>query len=112
MRESTTDLRNGRDDLSAILQSLENITDTAARGADMVTQITAITRDQLRGAQEMVTAIERISGVAVSNATATEQVMTATQKQKRSMQAMAHNALELSNLSQELEAVMQKFKLG
>ncbi len=112
MRESTNDLSNGRDDLSAILQSLENITDTASRGADMVQQITAITRDQLRGAQEMVTAIERISGVAVSNATATEQVMQSTQRQKKSMQAMAHNAIELSTLSQELEAVVQKFKLG
>jgi methyl-accepting chemotaxis protein len=77
----------------------------------MVQQISSITRDQLRGAQEMVQAIERISGVAVSNATATEQVMEATQRQRRSMQAMTHNALELSNLSRELETVMQRFKL-
>jgi methyl-accepting chemotaxis protein len=112
MRESTTDLNNGRADLNEILKSLENITLTAARGADMVQQITGITRDQLRGAQEMVTAIERISGVAVSNATATEQVMQATQRQKKSMQQMTHNALELSSLSQELEAVMRKFKIG
>ena len=111
MRESTTDLNNGRSELSAILQSLENITGAATRGADMVTQISSITRDQLRGAQEMVQAIERISGVAVSNATATEQVMEATQRQRRSMQAMTHNALELSNLSRELETVMQRFKL-
>ncbi|MCC6809521.1 MAG: methyl-accepting chemotaxis protein [Deltaproteobacteria bacterium] len=111
MRESTTDLNNGRAELSAILQSLENITGAATRGADMVQQISSITRDQLRGAQEMVQAIERISGVAVSNATATEQVMEATQRQRRSMQAMTHNALELSNLSRELETVMQRFKL-
>lgn len=111
MRESTTDLNNGRNDLSAIALSLENITRAAFTGADMVQQISNITRDQLQGAQEMVQAIERISGVAVSNAAATEQVLQATQRQKRSMQTMTHNALELSTLSQDLDSVMQKFKL-
>ena len=41
MRESTTDLNNGRSELGSILQSLENITSAATRGADMVTQIEA-----------------------------------------------------------------------
>jgi methyl-accepting chemotaxis protein len=112
MRESTQELAEGREDMNTIIQSLENITGTAQKGADVVNQISRITREQLEGAQEMVKAIENISAVAVSNATTTEQVSEAIEKQSASMQAMASSAVELTNLSHELEAVVTRFRLG
>ena len=112
MRESTQELAEGREDMNTIIQSLENITGTAQKGADVVSQISRITREQLEGAQEMVQAIENISEVAVSNASATEQVSRAIDKQSASMEAMASSAVELTNLSHELEAVVTRFRLG
>ncbi|MBI5509772.1 MAG: methyl-accepting chemotaxis protein [Deltaproteobacteria bacterium] len=112
MRESTEELAKGREDLSSIIQSLENITVTAQKGADVVGQISRTTRDQLNGAQEMVKAIENISGVAASNASMSEQAAKAIRKQSASMQAMASSAVELTNLSHELQAVVSRFKLS
>jgi methyl-accepting chemotaxis protein len=112
MRESTDELAEGREDLNAIIQSLENITGTAQKGADVVGQISLITRDQLQGAQEMVNAIENISGVAASHASTSEQASKAIRKQSASMQAMASSAIELTNLSHELQAVVTRFKLS
>ena len=54
MRESTEELAEGREDMNSIIRSLENITITALKGAEAVSQISRITREQLEGAQEMV----------------------------------------------------------
>ncbi|MEE8409259.1 MAG: methyl-accepting chemotaxis protein, partial [Myxococcota bacterium] len=112
MRESTEELAEGREDMNSIIRSLENITGTALKGADVVSQISHITREQLEGAQEMVKAIENISELAVSNARNTEGVTAAITKQSASMQAMASSAVELTNLSHELQAVVTRFQLG
>jgi len=112
MSESTKELAEGREDMNTIIQSLENISITAQKGADVVSEITRATREQLEGAGEMVKAIENISAVAVSNATTTLQVSQAIDKQSASMQAMASSAVELTNLSHELEAVVTRFRLG
>lgn len=111
MRESTEELSAGREDLSSIIRSLEEITGTASKGVAVVAQIAHITREQLRRAQEMVHAFDEISGVAQSNAATTEQVSTAIDKQATAMQAMASSAIELTNLSNELEAVVTRFQL-
>ena len=112
MRESTEELAEGREDMNSIIRSLENITITALKGAEAVSQISRITREQLEGAQEMVKAIDNISKVAVSNAATTDQVSSAIAKQSASMQAMASSAVELTNLSHELQAVVTRFTPG
>jgi len=111
MRESTQDLMGGREDMNSIVHSLENITITAQKGANVVSQISRITGEQLKGARDMVEAIENISEVAESNAATTEQVSAAIEKQSASMQAMASSAVDLTNLSRELEAVVMRFQL-
>ncbi len=112
MRESTQELSEGREDMNSIIRSLENITKTAQKGVEVVSQISRITGLQLKGAKEMVEAIENISDVAESNAGTTEQVSSAIDKQAASMQAMASSAVDLTNLSRELEAVVTRFQLG
>ncbi len=112
MRESTEELSEGREDMGSIIGSLEKITIAAQKGVDVVSQISRITGDQLKGAREMVEAIENISEVAESNAQTTEQVSTAIEKQSSAMQAMTSSAVDLTNLSRELEAVVTRFQLG
>jgi methyl-accepting chemotaxis protein len=112
MRESTEELAEGRADLNSIIQSLENITVTAQNGVEMVSEISRISRAQLEGAQEMVKAIEDISGVAKANDASTVQVASSIAKQSDAMQSMAAGTVELKKLSQELEVVVKNFQLG
>lgn len=112
MQESTKELADGREDMNSIIRSLENITVTALKGVGVVSQISRITGDQLEGAQEMVKAIENISEVADSNAHATEEVSAAIERQSASMSAMTSSAVELTNLSHELQAVVTRFRLS
>src|SRR5690606_16847190 len=79
---------------------------------EVVSQISRITSEQLKGAREMVGAIENISEVAESNAATSEQVSSAIDKQAASMQAMTSSAVDLTSLSRELTAVVTRFQLG
>ncbi len=112
MRESTEELTEGRKDMNSIIQSLENITVTAQNGAEMVSEISRITKEQLEGAQAMVTAIADISGVAKSNDASTVQVSGAIERQAEVMASMTTGTTELHDLSQELEKVVSNFQLG
>ena len=66
----------------------------------------------MAGSLEMVKAINNISDVAKQNEQATLEVRTVTADQRRSMEEMATSALEMSNLSLELERVVSRFRLG
>ncbi|MBN1961321.1 MAG: methyl-accepting chemotaxis protein [Deltaproteobacteria bacterium] len=111
MRESTQELADGREDMNSIVHSLDDIAVTAMKGVNVVVQISRITSEQLKGAREMVEAIENISNVAENNAVTTLEVSSAIEKQSASMQAMASSAVDLTNLSRELEAVITRFNL-
>ncbi|MEM6731069.1 MAG: hypothetical protein AAF658_05910 [Myxococcota bacterium] len=60
----------------------------------------------------MVGAIDDISKVAQDNANTTVEVSGAIDRQTASMQAMTSSAVELTNLSHELEAVVTRFQLA
>src|SRR5438477_2665006 len=74
MREGIEELAEGREDLTSIVKSMGAITDTARVGAEKVHLISDSARDQLKGSEEMVTAIQEISSVAKANATSTESI--------------------------------------
>jgi methyl-accepting chemotaxis protein len=112
MIESVAVLGEGREDLNAIIHSLEDISKIAASGADKVGVISQSARDQLKGSAEMVQAMDHISDVATSNAKATEQVRKVTVEQTAAVAQMAGAAQELSNLSLELQSVVSRFRLG
>lgn len=112
MQESTRELAEGREDMNSIIHSLENITVSAKKGVDVVEQITTIAHEQLQGAKAMLGAIDDIRNVADSNASNTTQVSGVIVKQSQSTQAMTSSAVELTNLSHELEAVVTRFQLG
>ncbi len=112
MQESTRELAEGREDMNSIIRSLENITVSAKKGVEVVEQITTIAHEQLEGAKAMLAAIDDIRTVADGNAANTVQVSGVITKQSQSTQAMTSSAVELTNLSHELEAVVTRFQLG
>ncbi len=111
MGDSTRDLQASREDLRSIIQSLDGIVASAMRGAEKAEQIARSSSGQLQGSQEMVTAIGHISDLAAQNATSTEEVQRATANQTVVMERLSSSALELSNISLELEEVVSRFKL-
>jgi methyl-accepting chemotaxis protein len=112
MKESVSELGDGREDLNSIIRALADIAKIAASGADKVGVISQAARDQLKGSADMVQAMDHISDVASSNASATEQVRKVTAEQTAAVAQMASAAQELTNLSVELQTVVSRFRLG
>jgi methyl-accepting chemotaxis protein len=112
MKESVAELGDGREDLNAIIRALADIAKIAATGADKVGVISQAAREQLEGSADMVQAMDHISDVASSNASATEQVRKVTAEQTAAVAQMASAAQELANLSVELQTVVSRFRLG
>ncbi len=112
MKESVSELGDGREDLNAIIRALADIAKIAATGADKVGVISQAAREQLKGSADMVQAMDHISDVASSNASATEQVRKVTAEQTAAVAQMASAAQELANLSVELQTVVSRFRLG
>jgi len=111
MRASVSELGEGREDLNAIMRSLDGIARVAATGADKVKVISEAARDQLQGSADMVRAMDDISDVATGNATSTEEVRKVIVEQTASVSQMASAAQELLNLSLELQNVVSRFRL-
>ncbi len=111
MKESVSELGDGREDLNAIIRALADIAKIAAVGADKVGVISQAAREQLKGSADMVQAMDHISDVASSNASATEQVRKVTAEQTAAVAQMASAAQELANLSVELQTVVSRFRL-
>jgi methyl-accepting chemotaxis protein len=111
MSESTRDLKESREDLRSIIQSLEGIVASALRGAEKAETIAKASTGQLRGSQEMVHAIDHLADLARQNASSTDEVQRAISHQTGVMEKLSSSALELSNMSLELEEVVSRFKL-
>ena len=112
MSESTQDLKESREDLRSIIQSLDGIVASALRGAEKAETIAKSSSGQLRGSQEMVQAIGHLADLARQNASSTEDVQKAVAGQTVVMEKLSSSALELSNISLELEEVVSRFRLG
>jgi methyl-accepting chemotaxis protein len=111
MKEGINELVEGREDLTTIVRSMGSITDSARKGADKVHLISDSARDQLKGSQEMVSAIRQISQVAKENASSTEAIHEVIVEQTGAVSRMTSAAQELTNLSLELQNVISRFRL-
>ncbi len=111
MREAILELAEGRENLTALIASLDGIVKQAMRGAEKVDHISLFASDQLKGSEEMVRATNNISEVAKSNAKSTDEIRKVTSEQTTAMQEMAASAQELLSLSRELENVISRFRL-
>jgi methyl-accepting chemotaxis protein len=112
MKEGIGELSEGREDLNTIVRSMGSITDTARKGSEKVHLISESAREQLKGSEEMVTAIQEISQVAKQNSTSTNTVQAVIQEQESAVSQMTSAAQELTNLSVELQNVVRRFRLG
>jgi methyl-accepting chemotaxis protein len=111
MKEGIEELAQGREDLTTIVRSMGSISDSAKSGAEKVAQISESAREQEKGGQAMVQAMTEISGVARQNAQATDAVKRVIEEQTEAVSQMTAATQELTNLSEELQAVVRRFRL-
>lgn len=112
MQQGTQELGRGREELKEILAALSEIGVAAKEGSVRVEAIGDLTRTQLEGSREMVEVFERLRSVAADQARATEEVKVRSREQVEAVARLAGRAQELRNLSEELEAVVSRFRLG
>ena len=111
MKEGIDELGQGREDLAQITVALDEIVRATAAGSERNQAISAATREQLAGAEEMVKAVKEISDVASGNASSTEEVQRLAREQTETTASMTAAAQELTNLSVELQNIVSRFKL-
>ena len=111
MKEGIDELGQGREDLAQITVALGDIVQATTTGSERVQAISAATREQLAGAEEMVKAVKEISDVASGNARSTEDVQRLAREQTETTASMTAAAQELTNLSVELQNIVSRFKL-
>ncbi|MFT3840613.1 MAG: methyl-accepting chemotaxis protein [Myxococcaceae bacterium] len=112
MKEAISELAEGRDDLNTIVRSITSITDTARAGAEKVTMISEAAKEQQKGREAMVGAIGEISRVTQDNAKATTAAAKVIDEQSQQVARLNAAAQELNNLSEELQSVVKRFRLG
>ncbi len=112
MKEGIDELAQGREDLTLIVRSMAAISDSAKAGADKVAHISAAAQAQQQSSQAMVQSITDISGVARENAQATDAIKRVIEEQTQAVRQMTASAQELTTLSEELQAVIRRFRLG
>jgi len=112
MRESTHGINEGREDTATINRSLQAIMQMIQNAAGKTKDISDLSQVQAEGARDMVRAMDEIAKVTHENASSTEEVSAATEQQTASMQEMASSALELNQLSEELKALISRFRIS
>jgi methyl-accepting chemotaxis protein len=110
--DSTRHLSEGRDQLTSIIDALENIVATVTTGSDRVQIISRLAKEQIAGAEQTVIAIENISQVAQKNASSTEAVSQSVEAQSSSLLDVTRLAAEIVKLAVAMDAEVRKFKLG
>jgi len=111
VKDTSQHLSEGRDQLTSIIDALENIVTTVTSGSDRVQIISRLAREQIAGAEQTVKAIENISNVAQKNASSTEAVSQAVEAQSRSLLDVTRLADEIVALAGAMDAEVRKFKL-
>jgi methyl-accepting chemotaxis protein len=109
---ATREISSGREVLTYTGDALEDIVRVVVEEVKKVQEISALTQQQTRGAQELVKTIDEIAKVAEDNAAATEEASAATTEQTASMEQMAQSAQQLSKLADKLKTLVARFNVG
>ncbi len=112
MKEAISELAQGRDDLNNIERAITSVTDTARKGAEKVVLISEAAKEQQKGREAMVSSIADISRVTQDNAKATDAASKVIDEQSQQVARLTAAAQELNNLSEELQSVVKRFRLG
>ncbi|MFT3712581.1 MAG: methyl-accepting chemotaxis protein [Archangium sp.] len=112
MKEGIEELAQSREDVTTIVRSMGNISDSVRSEVEKVAQIHQSAREQQLGSEAMVQAVSEISAVAQTNVQATEAVKRVIEEQTTAVRQMKNATEELTNLSLQLQSVIRRFRTG
>ncbi|WP_373229156.1 methyl-accepting chemotaxis protein [Cohnella sp.] len=92
----------------SLFSEIERIVDEVG---SQVQEVSAASQQISAGASQVVQSIEGIAGVAQSAASGTENVSAAAEEQLASMEEISASSAALTNLAEELQVLVDKFKL-
>jgi methyl-accepting chemotaxis protein len=111
MEGATKEIEAGRKVLTFTGEALEDIVRVVVDEVKKVQEISALTQQQTKGAEELVKTIDEIAKVAEDNAASTEEASAATMEQTTSMEQMADSAQQLQALAESLKALVARFRV-
>jgi methyl-accepting chemotaxis protein len=109
--EGTSNLKGGRNDLRKIREILVDITNYTSDMAGKATSILALSHKQKEKAEKIVDITERAASITRENLDTTEKVEAAVEKHGAVIDETIGGAERLSELSEELKAVVDQFNL-
>jgi methyl-accepting chemotaxis protein len=111
VKDNTQQLAEGRDQLSAIIEALQNIVTSVTAGTDRVQIISRLAREQIAGAEQTVKAFANISQVAEKNAASTNAVRMAADVQSTSLMEITRLAAEIGSLAASMDEEIHRFRI-
>lgn len=112
MKEGIEELAQSREDITTIVKSMANISDSLRNGVEKVSLIHQSAREQQQGSEAMVLAVTEISDVARTHLQATEGVKRVIEEQTTAVRQMKNATEELTNMSLQLQSVIRRFRIG
>jgi len=109
--EGTSNLKGGRDDVRKVREILVDITNYTSDVAEKSTLILGLTHKQKEKVERTVQTIEQVADIASQNLTSTEKVEAAVEKHGAAINETIAASEKLSELSEELKAVVARFNL-
>ncbi len=110
--EGTSNLKGGRDDVRKVREILVDITNYTSDVAEKSTLILGLTHKQKEKVERTVQTIEQVADIASQNLASTEKVEAAVEKHGAAINETIAASGKLSELSEELKAVVAGFNLG
>lgn len=109
--ESATFTQEGREDIGRIRGALDDISSFTSEVADKAGLILVLAQKQKQGAETTAKLMEQIAHIAKENVSATEDVDAVVDNHRGAIEEALESAKKMSELSDELRAVVSRFKL-
>ncbi len=110
-KDSTENIREGRQDVLGIQENLENTLSYVEKVKEKSEEIADISEEQRKGAQRTIAVSNEVSKIVDNNLITTGKVYEAIDPHRNSVEEVSSSLKKLLDLSQELEWVVMKFKI-
>ncbi len=111
MNEGTREVKTGTEVVNHAGTAFGEIVRLVSQGSDRVQEISAAVQQMAGGSQQIVDAAAKIDALSKQSSGEAQSVSAATQEQLASVEEIASSSQALSNLAQELQTAVAKFRI-
>ncbi|ANC76069.1 hypothetical protein ABE65_004280 [Fictibacillus phosphorivorans] len=111
MKNGTIEVNGGRELVYQSGEAFKSLYDTVAEVSGQVSDISAATEQMTASTEHVVGSIDVISSMAETAASSTQEVSASAEEQLASMQEISSSSIALSQLAEEMNEAINKFKV-